>query len=446
MAPRRKWDAFATSEPVVKQSLHGGPDHVRAYVTCACPYCDWVSGDIPEDRIEFDKGGIVRKHLEEAPECAAQFGEFRVKPRKRRATSAEEGSTSGVTEDTHPSLTSPSPTNVDTLQRNDALSFVYGLFFLPLELYIYVGSTDEFDVREGAHFSYRGGARRVAIVFAQQWFQPLKDFFRLDKLWTGVAEKTELRAIEQYFMNKYETRVQNRSREPTLSRDLDLMDKTTPPRQLNINRACADEALVAAAAARVKHDLQLAVVPTQREQMLVSHMTDYLWCAASAVEPAVPVLLRQLVAKYQAAEGAHRIPVAEVHGDLVRVRNTATDSDGSDFHWLLKAELVKYSTDRNPDGTWPPRMIAGIFIALADAQGLDSVVDEKWDEDEEAENLKRKLLEVFIVPEHLRDNSNVQALYDYYVKGIHAIFNGEPEPPFPTFDEDSYEGEKPDRA
>ena len=42
------------------------------------------------------------------------------------------------------------------------------------------------------------------------------------------------------------------------------MDESTPPRQLNINRACVDEALVAAAAARVQRDLQLAVVPRKR--------------------------------------------------------------------------------------------------------------------------------------------------------------------------------------
>lgn len=260
----------------------------------------------------------------------------------------------------------------DATDTSATLSFVYGLLFLPLNLYIYIGSTDEFDVREGAHFSYRGNARRVAIVFAQRWFQPLKKFFQLDKLWAGrVRDKAELRAIEQYFMNKHGTRLEFRSREPTLSKDLDLMDESTPPRQLNINRACADEALVAAAAARVQHDLQLAVVPTEREQMVVGHMTDYLWCEAATVERAVPVLLRELVAKYNAADGAHRIPVTEVHGDLVRVRNAATEDDGSDFHWLLKGELVKFSTDRNADGTWPLRMIAGVFAALAEAQGVD---------------------------------------------------------------------------
>ena len=267
----------------------------------------------------------------------------------------------------------PREPTADTSDVGDSatLSFVYGLLFLPLNLYIYIGSTDEFDVREGAHFSYRGNARRVAIVFAQKWFQPLKKFFQLDKLWAGrVEDKTELRAIEQFFMNKHDTRLEYRSREPTLSKDLDLMDESTPPRQLNINRACADEALVAAAAARVQHDLQLAVVPTKMEAMKVAHMSDYLWCEAEAVERAAPVLLRELIAKYRAADGAHRIPVSEVHGDLVRVRNAATDEDGSDFHWLLKSELVKYSTDRNADGTWPPRMMAALFATLADAQGV----------------------------------------------------------------------------
>ena len=266
----------------------------------------------------------------------------------------------------------PTPTADDATDTSTALSFVYGLLFLPSNAYIYIGSTDEFDVREGAHFSYRGNARRVAIVFAQKWFQPLRKFFQLDKLWAGrVEDKAELRAIEQYFMNKHGTRLEYRSREPTLSKDLDLMDESVPPRQLNINRACADLVLVAAAAARVQHDLQLAVVPTEREQMKVAHMSDYLWCAATTVERAVPVLLRELIAKYRDADGAHRISVTEVHGDLVRVRNAATDEDGSDFHWLLKAELVKFSTDRNADGTWPPRMIAGVFAALVEAQGVD---------------------------------------------------------------------------
>ena len=271
-----------------------------------------------------------------------------------------------------PPPTASATDRIDAASASMPLSFVYGLLFLPLNVYIYVGSTDEFEVREGDHFSYRGNARRVTIVFAQRWFQPLKKFFQLDKLWVGsVEDKAELRAIEQYFMNKYDTRLKHRSREPTLSKDLDLMDEQTSPRQLNINRACTDEMLVAAAGARVQHDLQLVVVPTEREQMAVRHMTDYLWCAAAASEHAVPVLLQELVAKYHAADGAYRISVAEVHGDLVRVRNASTEDDGSDFHWLLKSELVKFSTDRNADGTWPPRMIEGVFIALGEAQGLD---------------------------------------------------------------------------
>lgn len=251
-----------------------------------------------------------------------------------------------------------------------ALSFVYGLFFLPLNVYIYIGSTDEFDVREGAHFSYRGNARRVAIVFAQKWFQPLKKFFRLDKLWSGhVEDKTELHAIEQHFMDKHDTRIEHRSREPTLSKDLDLMDESTPPRQLNINRACANESLVVAAAARVQHDLQLAVVPTEREQMKARHILEELWYEAVAAEPGVPVVLRELIFKYQEAREDIRFTAGEVYGDLVRLRNAATVEDGSDFHWMLNGDLLKFSVDRNADGSWPPQLVAAVFAALAAAQG-----------------------------------------------------------------------------
>ena len=45
MAPRRRWDAFVTSAPVVKQSLRGGADNYREYVTIRCPYCGWESAD-----------------------------------------------------------------------------------------------------------------------------------------------------------------------------------------------------------------------------------------------------------------------------------------------------------------------------------------------------------------------------------------------------------------
>ena len=78
----------------------------------------------------------------------------------------------------------------------------------------------------------RGNARRVAIVFAQKWFQPLQRFFQLDKLWAGHVEaKTELRAIEQYFIHKHNTQMEHRRREPTLSKDLDLMNQDAPPRR-----------------------------------------------------------------------------------------------------------------------------------------------------------------------------------------------------------------------
>ena len=85
MAPRRRWDVFPTSAPVMKPSARGGPDNYRSYVTISCPYCGWESNDLAEEGEARHKGEVCRSHLSASPDCAAQFGPFAPVQRKRSA-------------------------------------------------------------------------------------------------------------------------------------------------------------------------------------------------------------------------------------------------------------------------------------------------------------------------------------------------------------------------
>ena len=126
MAPRRRWDAFHTSEAVMKPSLRGGADNYRAYVTISCPYCDWTSADLSQDREPNEKGGVCRAHLAASPECAAQFGPFAPVQRKRRAVPASPEAEARIPPEASPAVAvgtpvGPAPSADPSLERSERI-------------------------------------------------------------------------------------------------------------------------------------------------------------------------------------------------------------------------------------------------------------------------------------------------------------------------------------
>lgn len=252
----------------------------------------------------------------------------------------------------------------DDAEEEFPLRYVYGIEFLPDALYIYIGSTDDVEFRETSHFSYKGGARRVTITLAQKRFQPHARFFKLEILWSGRCSLEDLRAVEQYFIQKYDTRCLDHRKDPVLSTDLDLMDGTSPPRRLNINRACTDERAVALAAERVVRDHALAVRRTPLEAAKLRYVQEALWISASTASPPAPVLLQGFVEKYQGYAATYRVGVHEVYSDLVVLRKASATDDGRDFNLALDKDLVCFCADRNAGATWPVAMILHRLLAL----------------------------------------------------------------------------------
>lgn len=117
MAPRRRWDTFVTSKPVLKPSARGGPDNYRSYVTISCPYCGWESNDLAEEAEDRHKGEFCRTHLAASPECAAQFGPFAPVQRKRRAVPASPEETPASPQTAAPAVAIGTP--IDALPQTE---------------------------------------------------------------------------------------------------------------------------------------------------------------------------------------------------------------------------------------------------------------------------------------------------------------------------------------
>lgn len=172
---------------------------------------------------------------------------------------------------------SSTSTDDDAPRDPTAMHIVYALCFLPLDIIVYVGSTERalnFERRD-EHTRLCGGARRVTIAFAQRWFQPVLKFFEFRELWRGECTPEQARGIEQHFIDKHETRASKpRSREACTAHDTDLMEPDAVPRQLNINNACTDPSIVAWAARRVERDSALTVHLSPMEKQCTAHLFE----------------------------------------------------------------------------------------------------------------------------------------------------------------------------
>jgi len=167
------------------------------------------------------------------------------------------------------------PTNADD-EPPPIRYVIYAIIWMKIDKPVYIGSTFRDYKREREHINIAGGAPRVAITFSQKRFQPRGKHFRFELLWRGVCSKAQVRAIEQHFMNFYETRVSPR---PTngITKDIDLMTGINgkDAGRLNVACACIDEGMIVWAAERVRRDRAI-VVSNDKEKLLDQQCLDLL--------------------------------------------------------------------------------------------------------------------------------------------------------------------------
>ena len=251
-----------------------------------------------------------------------------------------------------------------------AMHVVYGVLFRPLGASVYIGSSSRLDgEREAEHSDLRGGARRVAVAFAQLRWQPLADHFAFQELWRGECTLRQLKAVEQFMMDRHNTRVERR---PTdgVARDVDLMREGAEPMQLNVTRACADAQLLEWARQRVERDSAIVRVltPTERERTRHAFELERLHLEEVAEATAV-VAARRLADKYAALPGRERVGVKEIHTDLNRVYTALSPDDGDDVRRLCRAKLLAFNEDRCPGEAWPAAVVRTEVAALQEAMG-----------------------------------------------------------------------------
>ena len=271
------------------------------------------------------------------------------------------------------------------------LHIVYAIVYRPLDLIVYVGSTGRTEHFERAdeHLRICGGARRVAITFAQRWFQPVLNFFEFRELWRGECTSEHALGIEQHFIDKHGTKVSTpRSRESCVAHDVDLMQPGVTPRQLNLKNACVDASVVAWAARRVAHDSTITVHLSPAEQARTNHVFELQRLAFEAEsETTAPLVASACVDKYAAMPHHARIGVTEVHADLNRVYAALGVYDGTDARRCCRAKLLAFNLDHHAGETWSGMYVAAEFNSIKAALGMGTVhvvVHDKAQTSEEA--------------------------------------------------------------
>lgn len=257
-----------------------------------------------------------------------------------------------------------------------AVYIVYAIVFLPLNLVVYVGSTarSEHFERAGEHLRICGGARRVAIAFAQRWFQPVLNFFEFRELWRGECTPEQAIGVEQHFITKHDTKVARRSRDPCMAHDLELMEPDTVPKQLNLKNACADMDMVAWAARRVQRDSAITTTLSPVEQQQTSHLFEMARIVLEAdAEATAQVVVRRCIDKYVSMQSQHRVGATEVHADLVRVHTALTGDDGTDARRCCRAKMLAFNFDHHGDETWSAAFVVAEFRAVEAALGIVAI-------------------------------------------------------------------------
>jgi len=242
----------------------------------------------------------------------------------------------------------------------------YGIKYIPNDVIIYVGHTGRREgVRSGEHSNLASGARRVVTAYAQGWLTPNEKFFEYVVLWNGYCTLDQIKAIEQYFINLYDTRIFPR---PTngITKDNDLMKYGSHPSKLNINMACRDQTLIEWATSRVRHDLAIVAVPTELEKLDLDHELAVVnvYMKNAAKQTAV-VVLTSLVGKYRNLESMNMVCVTDIHVDLNSVSVVAVEDDGPELKALLQNRLQLYNVDRwSVETTFRASTIASEFETI----------------------------------------------------------------------------------
>ena len=208
----------------------------------------------------------------------------------------------------------------------------------------------------------------MAIALCQPHLQPLKDFFRLERLWAGVVTAQQLRAVEQVYIDKLNTRVFPR---PTngVTRDIDLINGAEP-QQLNIARACRCPELTRWACERVARDTQM--VPTGRP----AYNQDLAEVLTRAFDEqldgtSVPATLSKIVKAYGRELTAEQlVGVEDVHAALVQVKRALRSDDGQDIQLMVDANLKVFNPATVPNRSFRVHMIHQMFVTMAACIGM----------------------------------------------------------------------------
>lgn len=256
------------------------------------------------------------------------------------------------------------------------LRFVYGTVFLPLDVFVYTGSTSRDGVleRTDEHRRLCGGARRLTIAFAQEQWQPTTDYFEFRELWRGECTLAQCRSIEQHFMDRNKTRVVLR---PTngVARDIDLMRPDAEPRQLNVLRACTDAALVQWARTRVASDTALVtrLTPSEREQARHAFSMVRLNLESTAGSVAL-VVARRVHHKYATLPGDADVSTTDAHADLNHILACLSADDGPRAQRGCRSKLFLFNVDHHgADATWRAAHVAAEFAAVLASLGAETV-------------------------------------------------------------------------
>jgi hypothetical protein len=128
------------------------------------------------------------------------------------------------------------------------LYFVYCIVFRDLAKVVYVGSTNNIYKRRRnylEHAKQQGKETRVNVALTK--FQPCSHYFTVNVLWSGECSQLEVLAIEQYYMDKFDTSFRGKNSDNYSSHY---------PLYLNTNRSCSNKILLLQAVKIVESDKQ----------------------------------------------------------------------------------------------------------------------------------------------------------------------------------------------